>query len=79
MSHYYQRGRTQATCHPERFVKAHGLCSACEAKARYAMNPQHFRNMQRAQRLRSERGIGALVLKSDPDTSLPRMLWGMRP
>lgn len=82
MSSYYERGRTPATCHPERFVKAHGLCSACEAKARYAANPQHSRDLQAARRLRCGRPSRAKPKGeyswSNRDMSLPMLLWGMK-
>lgn len=87
MSHYHDRGRTSATCHPERFVKSNGLCSACEVKARYAANPQHFRDLQAARRLRIGRpsrakasnGERALPRElANRDMGLPMLLWGMK-
>lgn len=35
--------RQQATCHPERFNKAYGLCTACYAKQKYWKDPEKFR------------------------------------
>lgn len=35
--------RQHATCHPERFNKAYGLCTACYAKAKYWKDPEKFR------------------------------------
>lgn len=32
--HYFGRGKSMATCHPDRLLEGHGLCKQCDARQR---------------------------------------------